>query len=124
MAHGLTTHGASDNKNLGERTYGEQLWLWRRQKRYTQAEAAKTLGVSEYAYNRSETDRDEAMWASRIVIKPSPGDLCALARRRHGLCLRTTAADLGLTPPTLLKRERLSKPSLIAAWQRLGYYGF
>lgn len=109
----------ADRPELAWRTRGEQLWLWRRRFKLTQASAARSLLISEYIYHESENDRSGK--APARSIRPTPGELCALARRRHGLGLLGTARLLGLTHVTMLARERRCDPSLITSWQKLGY---
>jgi len=110
------------NKNLKQWTPGEYFWLDRWARQETQAQAAKRWRVSENHYLFVETDR-EVMGGDKIYPKltPSPGCLCALARRRHGLGLQKTARLLGTSHVTLLAWERSSDPRLVSAWKRLGY---
>jgi transcriptional regulator with XRE-family HTH domain len=108
------------NKDLRKWTKGEQLWLWRRAGEYTQEEAARRLKIGERHYWEAENDL-----VSRATValegEPGLGDLCALARRRHGLLLRATAQMMGVSHVTLLAWERVGDPRLVNAWKNKGY---
>lgn len=115
------------SKNLKNWTPGEKLWMRRRMmsarqdKPYTQREAAGLYGVGFKKYKAAELDActiDEGMLRE---ITHGLGDLCALARRRHGLGLRETASLFGCTHVTLLAQEGRHDPELAKGWRRLGY---
>jgi transcriptional regulator with XRE-family HTH domain len=84
----------------------------------TQAQRARKMKISERRYNRIERGLEEG---PTTESEATMGDLCALARRRHGLDLRATAALFGVTHVTLLGWERAGEPRLVAGWKRLGY---
>lgn len=111
------------NKNLKKWTYGERLWLTRRAVGETQKVFAKRFGVSEKRYLAAENDRQPLGGDARPLpdLSPTPGDLCALARRRHKRSLRATARMLKLSHVGLLTRERRSDERLAQAWTALGY---
>lgn len=106
-------------KDLGKRTVGEEHWLCRRAFAHTQAEQGKYFGISEKRYARVE--RDKESMDGPPSGKPTLGDLCALARRRHCRPLRSMATRFGISHTELLTRERESDPRLAAAWGRFGY---
>jgi DNA-binding XRE family transcriptional regulator len=108
------------DKNLRKRTVGERFWLIRTHERQTQAQVAKAIGISERLYNHIERN----IVASRppgAAFKPSPGLLCALARRRDGRSLRSVAKALGISHVTLLVWEKTDCPELVKMWKRRGY---
>lgn len=105
------------DRSLNIRTPAENLWLWRRRQDFTKAQAATALCISEYRYSLLESGEGKP----KRRITPTPGDLCALARRRYGLELRGTAELLKMSHVTLLAMERRSDAVLIAEWMKLGY---
>jgi DNA-binding XRE family transcriptional regulator len=110
-----------DNKKLRKWSPGERLWLWRRQLGITQETAAAMLGLTTKKYWEMELDLTRYVTKLPSLYKMAPGDLCALARRRHGLGLRDTAKLFGISHTELLRRERHSDPRLIREWERHGY---
>ncbi len=108
------------NKDLTVRTAGENLWLGRRSKSLTQAGAAKLFKVSARHYGKAELDKVTLPpWDS--PGRPTPGDLCALARRRYGRGLAGTAKLLRCSKVTLLKREGRDDPELVRFWEKRGF---
>jgi DNA-binding XRE family transcriptional regulator len=112
---------ADINKNLHIRTDDEHLWLARRVRGLTQEEMAHNCKVPYKTYFRCE--KGQATWPKALppLTKVQPGDLCALARRRHGLTLLKTAVTVGCSHATLLAREQASDPDLVTSWRQLGY---
>lgn len=109
-------------KNLRSHTMDEHLWLIRRHMGLTQVEMAKQWDVSPKTYYRIENGLAEWSHPGTPLARPyRDGELCALARRRHGKTLVQTAADLGISHSTLLARERVSDPRLVTAWRGFGY---
>ncbi len=108
------------NLDLTVLSPGERWWLRRRRNGFTQEQMAQKLYISEKAYNMIETDRSRAKRRAPSGLW-NPGDLCMLARRRSGMCLRTTAANFGISHTELLTRERESDPRLVEAWKSLKY---
>jgi len=110
-------------KNLRKRTDGERLWLYRRVNDLTQEEASALFAIPKTTYYRVEIGA--AKWPLDFKVPGvnhyTLGDLCALARRRHGKGLHGTADLMGCTHVTLLARENKSDPDLVKAWRRLGY---
>lgn len=109
------------NKDLTALSPGERWWVLRRQLGQTQEQLARSLDMSEKMYNLIERDRAVFHLDKRPKRKARPGDLCALARRRHGLDLWSTAARFGISHTELLTRERESDPRLVSSWASLGY---
>jgi DNA-binding XRE family transcriptional regulator len=109
------------SKNLKRWTTGEHFWLARMDDGITQAEAARLEGISEKRYGLIETDRTEPNSGRPLPRPYTVGQLCALARRRHGLSLRATAKLMGVSHVTILLWERDSEPRLAAGWRHLGY---
>lgn len=107
--------------DLGNRTIAERAWLLRARRGTSQEEMAEKLGVALKTYQRVEQGHAPWSFEYQPRIKPTAGELCALARRRHGLGLRRTAGLLGCTHVTLLARERRSDPALMDAWRGMGY---
>lgn len=107
------------NGALNVRTPGEELWIWRRAMGFDQAQAGQYFYISEDAYWRAESDIGKKL--DPEPVEPTLGDLCALARRRHGLTMHATARLLGMSHVTLAKRERAGCRELVKAWKGLGY---
>lgn len=111
------------NKNLRERTPGEDLWLWRKHCGLSQARAAAKLGVGRTTYWTYETDQQlgpERPPTYRLS-HAAPADLLRLARRRNGRTLLETARRVGCSHVTLLAREAAGDPALVAWWESRGY---
>jgi len=108
------------DKHLGKRTNGEAAWLHRMRHNKTQAEMAAELGMSERNYRRFESGEIDVPH-DPICYRPTLGELCALARRRHGLGLRATARAVGCAHVTLLAKEDRSDADLVAYWRGHGY---
>lgn len=97
--------------------------------RMSQTEAARALGVSQHVYSNLETGRTALLSveaAARIAARidwtePTVPELLRLARRRHGLGSRGTAALLGITFVELSGREAAGEACLVDAWRALGY---
>lgn len=106
------------NGNLQLIGYGEFFWLARYRNGSTQAEVAKKRKMNLKAYQNLEYCLEPK---STIHNKFKEGELCALARRRHGMPLRATATLLGLSHVTLLLWERESDPRLATKWRKLGF---
>lgn len=106
--------------DLRRLTPAERLWLWRRLAGLTQAAAAGRLRVPLRSYQRAEAGNTGCIAPPRAP-RPSPGDLCALARRRSGLSLREAARRLGVSHVTLLAREGRGDQQLVLAWESLGF---
>jgi transcriptional regulator with XRE-family HTH domain len=110
------------SKNLRKLTDGERFWIARTTNDLTQAEIAQRMKISERHYLQLEKDRRNSYQPPTLPERPTPGQLCALARRRDGRPLRTLAKLLGAgSHVTLLTWERTSDPRLVKAWRRLGY---
>lgn len=108
------------NKNLNQRTPGEELWLWRLRENLKQATAARKLNCGRTTYWKYETDRLEWKW-SKPWSRPSVAALLSLARRRAGWGLYGTAARVGVSQVTLLEWEREAHPTLITWWLNRGW---
>lgn len=109
------------NRDLTKRTIGEELWIRRRWHGRTQAEAAKTYGVSERRYNLWETDREAPTGWQVHKLVPNHGDLCALARRRSGKDLRRLAKSMKVSHVTVLVWEKSGDGRLVELWKKRGY---
>ncbi len=110
------------NLNLRKRSFGEHMWLWRRQKGITQAEAGALHFISEKRYCAAENDRGgEEKFVPWPDVTVSEGDLCALARRREGIGLWEAGRLAGVSHVTLLAWERGSDPRLKKMWEGRGY---
>lgn len=86
----------------------------------TQREAAARFGVHEKKYWKIE--------AGILLAEPAPpqlkwsmGDLCALARRRHGKSFRKTAQEIGISHVTLAAWEAKGDDRLVRHWKAMGY---
>lgn len=113
----------SRRHNLRTMTTAEQLWAYRRLHGWTQDRAAAEFGMTSKTY----------WWIENGVIRralpecinethiAAPGVLCALARRRHGLTFRQTAAMLGISHVTLSLWEWTGERRLVDAWRSKGY---
>jgi len=108
------------NFDLKRQSPGERLWVDRTRLGKTQAEMALVFDTSERRYNMYERDKVEFPWAPPPTTTDR-GLLCALARRRHGLCLRSTASLFNISHTELLTRERESDPRLVREWKSLKY---
>jgi hypothetical protein len=94
--------------------------MWRRAHGLTQEEAASHFGVHRKKYWKIE--------AGRLTANPLPpilnwakGDLCALARLRHGKRFRETASMIGISHVTLSAWEKTGDKRLIKFWKSMGY---
>lgn len=88
-------------------TNGEGWWLLRRRLGITQVEFGAGNGISEETLRRYERDEGEvpspgtcAAWSPL-----TPGEYCAIARRRLGLDLPAMARRLKVSRQTLIKIE-------------------
>jgi hypothetical protein len=106
------------NKDLTALAPHEELWLWQLAQGFTNAEAAKAIKVSERHYWKLVNG---LLNPDSYEVDPTPGQLCALARRRYGRGLAGTARLAKCSPPTLLKRERTGDPKIIAFWEKKGF---
>lgn len=99
-------------------TPGERLWLMRRRCGATMADHAETVyGVTEWQYGEWEHDRRANVpWVAVTPKQLTPGEQCALARRRADLNLRRLAKLTGLSHVTVLKHERATKPTSLWDW--------
>lgn len=111
-------------KDLTGLSPGERWWVRRRRLGLTQERMAHSLSLSEKMYNLIERDRATFHLERSPRMKAKPGELCALARRRHGLDLWSTAAAFGISHTELLTREREHDPRLVSSWASLGYLFF
>lgn len=109
------------DRDLGRRTRGEELWLWRRRKGLTQEKTRARFGASEYAMAMAEKADAPTLPPRCRLREPTWGELCALARRRHGLGLDETARRHGCSRVTLLSREKRGAAGLVLWWQDMGY---
>lgn len=121
------TTAVAPSRDLRSRTPSEELWLWRYRQlslepRRTigrsgsapsQAEAAQYLGVTTARYHDAEVGKLHDRDVKEILSltggdgkSPSPGELCALARRRAGWTLSQAAKKMGVSHVTYLERER------------------
>ena len=108
------------NKDLTDYTPAERLWLWRRADHLTQIAAAARLGYGVKAYRAAEQGLRNGVTAPRRG-KPTPGDLCALARRRAALGLVGTAQAVKVSKITLISWEIRGDARLIAFWEKKGF---
>jgi len=98
-------------------TPGERLWLARRRDGTTMLEQAATFNVTEWQYGEWERDRRENVpWVAVIPRVLSPGEQCALARRRADVNLRRLAQLAGLSHVTILKHENATKATPLWSW--------
>lgn len=137
-----------DNLDLERLTEGERIWLWRRRQenttgrsrgrggnRMSSNEAAALLQLPLHVYSAAENEnaRDHRE-ASRVVsdairalggalrVKPSPGEQCALARRRSSIEVAELCQRLGgISKPTFFSREANGDPELLDLWRARGY---
>lgn len=110
------------NKDLRYLTEGERLWMHRRQRAWTQAEAAKKFKVPFKSYCAAELDKSNSIHApSDSKAYKDRGLQCALARRRMGRGLRKCAELLGVSHVTLLSREASRDRELVKMWERQGF---
>lgn len=88
-------------------TRGEGWWLARRRMTLRQTEMAALLGISEDRLRRWERDREAAPMPDATVLAPalSPGEWCALTRRRAGWGLAEVARRTGISRMTVWKGE-------------------
>lgn len=108
------------NLDLRELSYSERLWLWRRRRGLTQMKASGLRGVGVVTYWREErAARPVSGFVPRVM--PRTGDLCALARRRSGMSLLAASRGIGVSHPTLLKREKIGDPRLCLFWENKGF---
>lgn len=106
------------NRDLRERTRGEELWLWRRSLGLTTAEAAGRLGIGRTTYWTCERGDAVPPAGWRALKRPAPALLLGLARRRSGWTLQEVARRAGTSHVTLILREKEGDSGLIAWWER------
>ena len=95
----------------------------------SQAEAAAQLGSqSAQWYSDAERgalpDRDVRALlaqANHDDTEPSPGEMCALARRRSGTPLGAVCISYGASRTTYLERERGGESSVVLHWRERGF---
>ncbi len=106
-------------------TYGEAWWLWRRRLGYSMPESAHALGISEDRLREWEKDRETAPYPVKLNGTPlTPGEWCAIQRRRRGWTLPEVAGRLGISRMTLWKAEHgrtSGVVAIIAFYKDLGY---
>lgn len=110
------------NKDLKKRTAGEELWLYRKYKGLRQEELAVKLGIGRTTYWKIETDQIEFEVPSHYSVVPSLSQQLALARRRAGWSLRRTAAKMGISHVSFLKREQNGSLNLMVWWRTRGFF--
>ena len=96
---------------LKDLTNGEQLFVFRRRRGVTQAQAAKILDVSTNQYRDWETDVDHASRSTVRDLKTDGSSLveCEIAttmRRRKGIKQPVLADELGISTNWLCRMEK------------------
>jgi hypothetical protein len=86
-------------------TRGEGWWLLRRRMSMTCAGMAHRQAISEDRLRRWEYDREAAPMPARASGPLTPGEWCALQRRRRGWTLVEAARRIGVSRQTLWKAE-------------------
>lgn len=109
------------NRNLGKLSDGERLWFLRTKAGKSQRQAAMDYGTFEKRYWEMEVDQRPFPGEMVSIIRLTPADKCALARRRAGLKLRGTARSFGVSHVTLLAWESSGDKRLIAHWRAQGF---
>lgn len=109
------------SKDLTDLDQGGRLWLWRRHEGLTGHRAAAALGMGRNAYWEAEDGRRALEFPVPSIGKPPLPLLLQLARKRSGLGLAGTASRLGITHPTLLKRERAGDGEIRSFWEKRGF---
>lgn len=129
------------NFDLKALTPAEQIWLWRRRQASTNGrargrggakmsanEAASVLAVRVEDYCAAERGENPGIALDSIrergepLRRPSPGEGCALARRRAAAPVEEICAALGgISKPTFYAREAAGDPELVALWRERGF---
>ena len=112
------------NRDLSTLTPGEKLWLARRRKGLSGAEAAARAGLGKNAWYDVEADRRPSPGlraAGFRAYRPTLPELLALARRRAGCGLDDFAAYLGTSRPTALAWERAGAAAVRNFWRAEGF---
>ena len=112
-------------------TQAERLWVWRKNRKLTQADAAERFGVGERLYRDIELGKLESgkmlgagKWADEVRAEAITEQMALrLCRRRAGWGSRNTAMAAGFgTHVALLKAEKMADATLIAFWCKKGVY--
>jgi transcriptional regulator with XRE-family HTH domain len=127
--------------DLGTLEPAEEFWLWRLRQRagngrllgrvgasLSRAQAAERLGISVRAYAKLERGRaarltavDARALAALGPLRPTPGELCLIARRRAGAPLARVAGDLEISRPHYHAQERAAAPAVVSYWEGRGF---
>ena len=87
-------------------TPGEALWLLRRRVGYTMPKMAKARRISEDRLRDLEKDRVPLDWIPKMNGRPiTPGEWCAIQRKRRGWTMPQAARRLKISRMTLWKAE-------------------
>jgi DNA-binding XRE family transcriptional regulator len=86
-------------------TAGEALWLTRRRAGLTQPELARARGICTDTLQLEESDQRPRMQIKHTQMTVSPGEWCALQRRRRGWTMPVAAKHIGISRMTLWKAE-------------------
>lgn len=98
-------------------TPGERLWLRRRREGTTQLAEGRSHNVTEWQYSEWEHDRRQPVpYVGLYPRALTPGEQCALARRRGDVNLRRLSELTGLSHVTVLKHENSTKRGALWAW--------
>jgi hypothetical protein len=109
------------SKDLRVRTPGEELWCRRRKASLTGPEAATRLGIGRTLLWLAEKDLASVDGARGLAGPPGLPQLLALARRRQGWGLLSTAQWVGVSHTTLLAWEKAGDRRLQKDWERKGF---
>lgn len=108
-----------------ELTKGERFWVMRRRSGERADESAKRLGVSEDRISAWENGRDLDRCPNVVIHKTlSTGEALAIARRRKGWNLKSTARRMKASHVTLIKWENdrnSTQEVAVKFWNRQGW---
>jgi hypothetical protein len=123
----------------------ERVWMWRRRRPspsgrtggsgafMSKAEAAGYLAVDYDEYSEAEESDGAALPVIEMIrslggedLPPrtamlTPGEMCALARRRSGTGVNELCRELCITRPTYYLKERIGASEVMRMWERRGF---
>lgn len=105
-------------------TAAERLWLWRRQRGLTLAEASLRLWGRPMVNRLSRAERglgDAPAPPEPLRWRPTAPAMLRLARRRSGLGCRAIAERAGISHTWVYRMERSGDARLVNFWQAEGY---
>lgn len=98
----------------------EAVYIWRRRRKISQAQAAREHGISLGEWKRMEAGRGIRKPMPVLpVATVNPGECCALERRRRSMSQGAVAEILGVTRQyvNMMERGAASAGTLVRFWR-------